>query len=112
MQRGITALHWASFNGHTEVVKALLNAKADADIQTAVRAAPSAGRILAFRPHIRHCSSLKLHCGRVLQDGAAAINWAAHKDHIQIVRALCAAGADLALESDEVPYRVSIYVDL
>lgn len=36
-QRGITALHWASYKGHVEVVKALLAANANPNIQAAVR---------------------------------------------------------------------------
>ena len=37
MQDGWTALHWASRNGHGEVVKALVEAKANVDVQTEVR---------------------------------------------------------------------------
>ena len=37
MQDGETALHWASEQGHGEVVKALVEAKANVDVQTKVR---------------------------------------------------------------------------
>ena len=37
MQDGETALHQASRNGHGEVVKALVEAKANVDVQTEVR---------------------------------------------------------------------------
>ena len=37
MQDGRTALHQASYFGHGEVVKALVEAKANVDVQTEVR---------------------------------------------------------------------------
>ena len=37
MQYGYTALHWASYYGYGEVVKALVEAKANVDVQTEVR---------------------------------------------------------------------------
>ena len=37
MQDGWTALHKASYYGHGEVVKALVEAKANVDVQTEVR---------------------------------------------------------------------------
>jgi len=74
-----TALMWAATEGHLDVVKALLDAKADPNIKAAVTT-------LTERKHADHPSG-----------GFTALMYAARNGHQDVAKALVAGGADPTL---------------
>src|SRR4029450_10892077 len=78
-----TALMWAATEGHTEVVKALLDAKADPNVKAAVTT-------LTERKHADHPTG-----------GFTALMYAARNGHEDTVKALIAGGADPQLTNGD-----------
>jgi len=95
---GMTALHWAAYNGHEEVVRQLLDAAAPLEAET---------RNGAYRP--LHLASQRGHAaivkdlvaagadvnGRTSTGGVTPLHFAAQSGNVEGVNALLAAGAQI-----------------
>ncbi len=97
---GSTALTDASFKGHTEIVRALLAAGADVDLQdkngqwTALIKASAYGHPESVRVLLEAGADVDLQA----KDQVTALIAASFMGHTEIVRALLAAGADVDLQ--------------
>ena len=95
---GATALHLASENGHTLIVRSLIIYKADINLVTTTEWASSPLMLAASNGHARVIDYLAAAGARVNysrpRDGVTALILASQKGHLQAVRSLIRASAD------------------
>ena len=87
-QDGRAPLHLAAYQGHLEVVKAMIQNNANVTATTGVRAAPP-----VCRPLWCHSTTDGLSLTAAQEDWTA-LHAAADKGHLEVVKVLLASGAD------------------
>ena len=103
MQNGQTPLHFASVNGHTDAVVALINAKATADVKTKVM--PRGGCGEDHRCKFISCAITMTDDRLDRSDGGVEIcNYYGQRDWGVCVFAQVVAKRRVSVSSNQVPY--------